>query len=328
MVNGLGQSIGFSVKGNMSWGVFEGYRFSIIKRSDIHRLQIFTSVSFPQGADTDSVAAVLKTISFKKVIRPDYSPNNAALKTMKPTKIIRSHSITERGVEVFISPHPTEKALAQALHTIAEALHQQNAIPVCHNCGSMQSLSFMQIDGMPLTLCGNCAEQAEDRNRLLEDAIAEIPGNRVRGAIGAIIGSLLGIAIWIGIGLLGYLSVFGGMAIFGFAALGYTLMKGKLDRTGVAIICVICFAAFVLAQFLTYDAYLVRDILSQGYEPDYWVILLSSFEIPFMNSEITRYFMSDLAFGLLFFLLGSWWTARKFNHKTLKTVTSDIRLQG
>lgn len=312
-VRAIAKSIGFAWKGNVLWGVFEGYRFGIVfGQQQPTLMQMVTAVQIPETANR---AAVI-----------------AALEAMKTEKVIHSFSATDHGFKMSLKPRAftgySAQRITHALQGLAEALRQQSAVPACTACGKAHGLSFVQYNEEPLTMCEECQAQMQQEIIQQEDAHTQLPGNYGRGAVGALLGALLGGIIWVAVGQLGYVAAAAGLAIAALAAKGYTMMKGKLDRVGVVLICVICFGVFVLAQFIGMDISLIRDLVAEGYEPDYGKILLATFEIPFYNSELTSIFLGDSALGLLFLVGGSWGTLRAMSRKATQPAGSLVKLEG
>lgn len=64
------------------------------------------------------------------------------------------------------------------------------------------------------------------------------------GIIGAIGGSLVGVVLWVGISLIGFIAGFAGFVMLKFALKGYEKLSGKLDKKGAVISLII--AAFMV----------------------------------------------------------------------------------
>ncbi len=294
----LAKSIGFRSKGNMLWGIYAGYRFGIVLKNNPPQMQISTSDRFPEGVDKGSIASYLDELQARKTIK--------------------SYAIFDYGVEIILAPHPLlgyKKRMINVMGGLAEVLLHLHAEPACHNCGSQRTLSFVNFSDRPLMLCSHCQTQIEERLDEQERIHADRPGNRLRGAAGALIGASLGGSIWVVIGLIGYMTAFAGLAIIALGFKGYALMKGKQDRVGVVIVCLICLFAFVLAQFITTDAIIVRQTISEGHAVDLGKVLLHIFDLPFIDPTITRMFFADAGIGFLFLVLGGVWIIHDENKK-------------
>ena len=311
-ISSISQALGFATQGRIAWGTYEGYRFGItVVSAQRGPLHICTAAHFSNDADKGAVTALLED--------------------MRANKDILSFSTTAHGYDLVLEPgivgYKTER-IAGVMHKLADALRQQGAQPCCHNCGSGEGLAFADLNSDVLSLCAGCHSHIEDALRRKEDSDALLPNNYALGIVGAVVGALLGGAIWVGIGLLGYLAAIASAAIAFFAVKGYLLLKGKLTRTAVVFICLICLAVFILAQFITMDIMLIKELIANGYDPDYGQILLATFQIPFSDSELTEAFMRDSLMGLVFLVLGSWGTLRAVGRQAAKPAGELVRLPG
>ena len=76
--------------------------------------------------------------------------------------------------------------------------------------------------------------------------------NYIQGAVGSLVGALLGSVIWFLIGMVGFYASIAGYAIAFCAFKGYQLMKGKLTRVAVVINIVAMLIAFLAINYLSY----------------------------------------------------------------------------
>lgn len=98
------------------------------------------------------------------------------------------------------------------------------------------------------------------------------PANPVMGILGAIVFSLIGCAVWIIIGKLGYISYLGGIAMAFSTIFGYHLFGKKFDTLGLIISIVIVLVMVLVSNMFIYTWQIVSEpgideALSQlGYE--------------------------------------------------------------
>lgn len=85
------------------------------------------------------------------------------------------------------------------------------------------------------------------------------PANPVMGILGAIIFSLIGCAVWIIIGKLGYISYLGGIAMAFSTIFGYHLFGNKFDTLGLIISIVIVLVMVLISNMFIYT----WELLSQ-----------------------------------------------------------------
>lgn len=94
-----------------------------------------------------------------------------------------------------------------------------------------------------------------------KEALSSRPRDKSRvipGILGAFVGSLLGSAVWIAVGLVGFITGLAGLAILGGAAAGYQKLSGHLDRKGMGICLVITVIQVFLADMASYVVILCR----------------------------------------------------------------------
>ncbi len=80
-------------------------------------------------------------------------------------------------------------------------------------------------------------------------------GNLFLGLIGAIGGSLIGVALWLVIGMVGFIAGIAGFLMLKFALLGYQKLSGKLDKKG-AVLCLF------IAAFMVFGANVLEFVIS------------------------------------------------------------------
>lgn len=130
--------------------------------------------------------------------------------------------------------------------------------------------------------------------------------NYIQGAVGSLVGALLGSVIWFLIGMVGFYASIAGYAIAFCAFKGYQLMKGKLTRVAVVINIVAMLIAFLAVNYLSYFYAIHKEV------PD---LTLKAFgqvlPIIIREPEVLREICLNLGLGLLFMLLGSYRTIKE-----------------
>lgn len=126
--------------------------------------------------------------------------------------------------------------------------------------------------------------------------------NIITGTVGAIIGSLLGVALWMVIYHLGYISAIAGFAIIFCALKGYAVLGGMLDKKGVIIVVLISIGMVFAANHLSWTFEFFMEL-----KDDYRLNFMDTLKIMpefLKDSEMRTQYISDLAFGYLFTVLG------------------------
>ena len=117
---------------------------------------------------------------------------------VKGTRLVTGVSVRRSRVELtlnvrFGNPNQVEK-LAEAVAAVVEFLHASGYDNCCQNCGSAVETDPCIMTGVPSLLCDSCYQQLghlQEQNQQAELGKTE---NVVAGTVGALLGSLLGVA--------------------------------------------------------------------------------------------------------------------------------------
>ena len=160
------------------------------------------------------------------------------------------------SVDPATAPESTGYSTAQSL---AELKPPSNSnLPPISGGFSQPAYSPMNSNGgfvqRPMNSFGNDGRFVAGR----PTAISQ-PANPVMGILGAIIFSLIGCAVWIIIGKLGYISYLGGIAMAFSTIFGYHLFGKKFDTLGLIISIVIVLVMVLVSNMFIYT----WELLSQ-----------------------------------------------------------------
>lgn len=145
------------------------------------------------------------------------------------------------------------------------------------------------------------------------------PANPVMGILGAIVFSLIGCAVWILIGKLGYISYLGGIAMAFSTIFGYHLFGKKFDTLGLIISIVIVLVMVLISNMFIYTWELLsqpgmEEVLSQlGYN-GFFGVFFGLFDLMKQVDlhaglegvdSMTGGFISDLIFGYIISMIAT-----------------------
>ena len=161
----------------------------------------------------------------------------------------------------------------------------------CSRCKNVLPLRAAAVDGMPALLCENCFTQ--------EMSGANGQGIRKEnvflGFIGAVGGALLGTALWVAIGMVGFIAGIAGYAIVFCGMKGYEMLGKKLSRKGI-VICIVLSCLMILgAEYISLGFSIYKELGTE-----YYLSLLDSFSlVPALleEPEIVGGVIKDLIFG-------------------------------
>lgn len=215
-----------------------------------------------------------------------------------------NHSV-QLDLRAALNGKKIETVVNPVVDQVVRYLEQQQIPTGCQCCGSKVSLDCYTVNDFGYYLCPDCAAQLEQE---LREAQVEAKGqtsNLLPGLVGALLGGLIGVAVWFGIYQLGYISALGGLAIAVAACKGYELMGRHMDRKGVAVCCVCVALLTYLANQLCWSFMVYQGLSDVGWTfSDANIYLWNVLE----ECELTGSYLGELAIGYLFTILGAFGT--------------------
>lgn len=282
---------GLTVNDGVAYGSFYGYAATLQEGSGWKGIDI--SCTFPDGQKMAQLQAALDKHNLKKEYR-------VLELTLLPDGIsIRFHDT--------IGTLKKMKAFCEWFFPQLENYDVTTA-EICPRCGQPHdsTSAWHLIDGRAERLHPSCAErlqQNEDRKAKIDD-VENADKSYLSGFIGALIGGLLGAAIWGGVLYMGYVASIVGILIGFFASKGYDLLGGKQKKAKLLIILAVTILSVLAGTMGAYLFEIVRLINVgelAGYLPSDAVwILIVMFEDPAFAQAVK----GDILLGLLYGLLG------------------------
>lgn len=131
--------------------------------------------------------------------------------------------------------------------------------------------------------------------------------NVVTGIIGALLGSLVGVALWVGIYKLGYIAGIAGAIMIVSAMFGYEKLGGSLDLKGIIISVVICIGMIYISERICISMQLYEEFKDYKYyfgDVSFSDCYKSMFAI-LKDAEKESVFWGELGIGYLLFAIAS-----------------------
>ncbi|MDO4944835.1 MAG: hypothetical protein Q4E74_06510 [Ruminococcus sp.] len=123
--------------------------------------------------------------------------------------------------------------------------------------------------------------------------------NKVLGAVGAVIGAVLGIVVWCLIGKLGYISWIGGFAISVLTLGGYMLLGKDVSKFGLILSVVIMIVSVYFATRLNWAISLQEAFDEElGYDMSLWDCFSNIMKWVRLADSTARFYL-DLGLGYL-----------------------------
>ncbi|WP_099204689.1 hypothetical protein [Scatolibacter rhodanostii] len=166
-----------------------------------------------------------------------------------------------------MSKNKTTENIRIALEEVISYLISNQYQNCCQECSAIGSTDTYMVAGVPEILCSSCFAGKSsniDREQQTEKMKKE---NIAAGVVGALIGSLLGVASIIILGQLGYVASISGFIMAICVLKGYELLGGKLTIKG-TIISVVIMLVMVFV----------------GHQADWSITVMSYFETDFFTA--------------------------------------------
>lgn len=184
----------------------------------------------------------------------------------------------------------------QAFDEVINYCSMNQLAPCCAVCGGQENLGIYSAMGGYGIMCPACFEKAKGELANAQQELHEKPTNYAAGLVGALIGALPGVALWIIIGELGRIAAISGLvmmlgSIFGFKKLG----GGKLNIGGIVISVVVAAGMLFLAEYSS----LALDVYN-AYKADYDISFFDAFRVVpkfLKDGDVFHGFVYDLVIG-------------------------------
>ena len=293
----------WDAKANLLYGSWQGYYFTIAQNPSGRPTHIITlSVGQTDGRPAPALSSILGNL------QPDY-------------KYLTNFSVDGYQAKISFQCRfaPQVKTYIQQMDEFIDALcmslQSAQLMNCCQKCGSPEGVSSCLANSNSLLLCQNCRETAAQQIAQKAGEMKKRRGNFLSGAVGAILGSLLGVAAWVLVYRLGYIAAIVGLIMIVCTFKGFSLFGGKLNVPGI-LFCVVLSAGMLYVGEQVAIAWEIYDT----FRTDFSVTFFQAYQsIPtFMEyDEFRRAVIADMAYGYLFMAAGGfsviWSTYKQHN---------------
>lgn len=169
-----------------------------------------------------------------------------------PELIFYTYAGTKVKINLNIKKAQDSEKLYQVIQEVSQSLQSLDFQNCCQLCEMQGTVLPASIKGEAGIFCDNCF------NRELQNA-QNTSGNVGLGIIGAFLGSLIGVIIWILIYQFNIIAGIAGYFMFYFAFKGYQLLGKKKDKKGVIISLLISIVMLLVAEGLGITIAFIRE---------------------------------------------------------------------
>ncbi len=121
--------------------------------------------------------------------------------------------------------------------------------------------------------------------------------NMFLGILGAVGGSLIGVLLWLGISLMGFIAGIAGFVMLKFALLGYEKLSGRLDKKGAVISLIIAACMVFFANVLDYVVTICRAFFQWEASLDTVLYVIGNFGTLMTKADCWGGFALNLIIG-------------------------------
>lgn len=171
----------------------------------------------------------------------------------------------------------------------------------CPTCGESTPISPFLVNNRFVPCCDNCKLEIKNSIEDNQNAIKEQKNNIIAGIVGGFLGSLIGVALWIVIGLAGYIAAICGLVLAVCTIKGYQLFGGKLDKKGMFITIIITILMVFVSQYLTLSLEIYNE-----FKADYAISTFDAIRaVPdfLKDADVSRSFYVNLGIGYILTLV-------------------------
>lgn len=126
-----------------------------------------------------------------------------------------------------------------AIEEMVTFLNSKGYTDCCEQCDADSGMSAYYINEAGHYLCDSCYQNITEHMSRNKEEISKKKGNLIAGIVGALLGSVIGVAAIVIIGQLGYVAAISGIVMGVCTLKGYELLGGKLDKVGIVFSCLL-----------------------------------------------------------------------------------------
>lgn len=256
-------------------------------------------IIYPQNANYPYMLTVALSVQ-----RPAGALTKEACKQFKQNNDAVS-ALTQNGLSVTMTLKGCNKQSTlqentqSALNALVNMLRAEGFQNCCQTCGS-DNPSTCYVSGSYMHLCPTCLGRMQQDSSMVHSKNLAKKENVLAGIVGALLGSLLGVASIIILSRLGYVAAISGIIMAVCTLKGYEMLGGKLSTKGIVISIVLMILMTAVGDRMDWAFVVTAEVD---------IDVLSAFSIipDLLKSGIidTSAYIGNLIIQYLFVLLGA-----------------------
>ncbi len=283
------EEIGFAVnkEHHVAYGMIDGYKYLVNFLSSQKQYSIMLTV---HGDNEDILTTYLTSLEQNPIINWSFYRNQSMVINVKNTNEL---TVTD---------------LESLMKDISAFCHTNRYVQSCPQCQEEKSVDVCSVNGENILICPECFEKITV-NQPVEKSV-----NLPMGILGAFVGSLIGVAVWVIIYKLGYVAGITGFVMSVCCFKGYELLGGRIDKKGVYIALAIAIVMLAFAEMIAIGLE-IHSVMNEYYS----LSMMESFSlIPtfLKDGEVVFGVVKDLLSGYVLMGVASFSYIRNIHHMT------------
>ena len=221
-------------------------------------------------------------------------------------KVVKSATVQGNTMQVTMWVSTWKKVMASVgmvLNTVTGYLAANGFVSCCDRCGSTSERHLGAVGTLGCrTLCPECQQLTASEMEAQNTEVKSKKGNMLTGLVGAFLGSLVGVVVWVLIYQLGYIAAIGGLVMVVAVLKGYEIFGGRLSLGGTIACVVLSVVMLFLAHYSCY-AFEVYKVLAAEYDVGFFECFqaLPAF---FEDGDLMTSVIGELVIGYLLMAVG------------------------
>ncbi len=215
-------------------------------------------IIYPQNASypymlTVAVSVQRPTGALTKERCKQFKHDNKPVSALTQSGLVITMSLKNYG-----NQNTLRENLHNSLNALVSLLHAEGFQNCCQNCGR-ENPSTCYVSGSYMHLCPTCFGNIQHSTSMAHSQKQAKKENVLAGIVGALLGSLLGVASIIILGQLGYVAALSGMILAICTLKGYEMLGGKLSTKGIVISVILMIVMTAVGDRLDWAILLARE---------------------------------------------------------------------
>lgn len=297
IIRNLAEANGWKQNGQTTIGMNQNYWYSVTQTGSLSPIFITTSLSDIQSITQEQLKSAVMSIK----------------KNYKIIDFNTTESILVFKVNYQLNAERCAGQINKLIRELSIIFSRLGLESACGLCADKAPLEFVRFGDLVGGICSECQNKLNQEYSEIKEKNSK-GGNYVSGTIGALLGAMIGSALWLLVSYLGYYASIVGLAMAFLGQAGYRLFRGRIQKGMPWIVLISVVIGILVANTIEIAIGLSQD-------PEIGISMFDALLVApqaFFNTEMfyVGTVWKEVAVGLFFALLGSWNTIRNLRSET------------